>query len=699
MTEKRRMTDSCAAGSHGKRLFYLGCVALCLLCSSLQVRAQQTAVKAVADGHWMGAKEQLERWMAEPGSGRRGGDGENGLRTEQAEALMLVCDYVLDAKGVADRMGEWTGEHPLSPWADVLRVLRRNRLLKEGRAEEALDLFMEDEARGFKVNVPLPYPLESLTDEMSSCNEVFYRLAGERLYEAGRHEAAVGYLEMGEKTRTSRYKLGMCYYRMGMMEKAKVALKESAEGATDEMAQSAWLHVGLSALLSARGQEGVRTVMMEEAQGAFRAAAAMTASATLREQALYNYALTLHEQNAPGTVAAMEQFLKDFPASGRATAVSQCLTEVYMTRKDYGKALSAISRVQSPDAETQGEKQKVLYRLAVQELNRGAVQQALTYAAQAVALGNKDAETYAESYYILGDCHYRLGNYQQAENDLTTALNLGMQTARGGLNNDGYARYTLGYALMKQQKYHGAIVHFKRTTETAEMGQAMRADAWNRLGDCHLNMRDYDEAVACYAKAKETDHALGDYAMLQQAYIEGLKGNYAKKVEMIGQMQAEYPASGQGAKALFEQGRAYVLMGQEDEAAAVFSTIAMRYPGHEYAKKASEELANMAQNIAMRDSIAAAQDSIATEAAKAPVAAAQQLFDAGQHQQAEQVLNKAIDEGIGKPYWLARAFVLLSDIYKAEGRTVEARQTLESLKANYKEDDDIGKMIEERMKE
>jgi ferritin-like metal-binding protein YciE len=61
-------------------------------------------------------------------------------------------------------------------------------------------------------------------------------------------------------------------------------------------------------------------------------------------------------------------------------------------------------------------------------------------------------------------------------------------------------------------------------------------------------------------------------------------------------------------------------------------------------------------------------------------------------------LNQAIDAGIGKSYWLARAFILLSDIYKAEERIVEARQTLESLKANYKDDDDIKEMIEERLK-
>ena len=106
----------------------------------------------------------------------------------------------------------------------------------------------------------------------------------------------------------------------------------------------------------------------------------------------------------------------------------------------------------------------------------------------------------------------------------------------------------------------------------------------------------------------------------------------------------------------------------------------------------------MAANIAMQDSIAAAQDSIATEEAKAPVLEAQALYEQGQYQEAERLLNGAIDNGIGKSYWLARAFVLLSDIYKAEERETEARQTLESLKANYKENDDIIEMINERLK-
>ena len=648
---------------------------------ALCIQAQQTAVKMVADGHYQGARQQFERFLDDADEGDKG--------YEDAEALSLVCDYVLGTPGTADRLGEWTEEYPLSQYAEILRVFRRNLLVKEQRFDEALESFFDDEAKGVDIETPLPYPLTGLSDEVSSYNNVLYRLAGEKLYDEGRYEQALGYLDAGEKTRTSQYKLGMCYYHLGRFDAAYNTLVESASIDQDEMAQNAWLHAGIAAL---------QLQQKENAQKAFLSASQMNQNPALREQALYNYALTLHEQESPNTVTVMEQFLNDFPSSKYATPISQCLTEVYMQKKNYSKALSAINRVQAPDATTQADKQKVLYNLAFRELSQNKVQDALTYATQAIALGKQDAEAYAEAYYVKGDCNYRLGNYAQAASDLNTAINLGQQTPNGKLKNSGYALYSLGYAHFKQQKYNAAITEFQKITELSSATNQVKADALNRIGDCYLNMRNYDEANANYVKAKATDHTMGDYSMLQQAYIEGLRGNYDKKVEIINQMNAEYPTSSQSAKALYEQGRAYVLSGKDDEAAAVFSSISLRYPGSEYAKKAGEELANMAANIAIQDSIAAAQDSIATETAKAPVVAAQKLFNAGQYQQAEQQLNKAIDAGIGKPYWLARAFILLSDIYKAEGREVEAKQTLESLKANYKEEDDIKGMIDQRLK-
>lgn len=657
---------------------------LVLIFSFLASFAQQTAVKMVADGHYRGAKQELERFLDE--------EDEEAKGREQAEALMLVCDYVLGVPGTADQMSEWTEENTLSPYVEVLRVFSRNLLVKERRFDEALASFFEDMEKGVSLQTPLAYPLTGLSDEAYSYQEVLYRLAGEKLYDEGKYDQAIGYLEMGEKTRTSQYKQGMCYYQMGQWEKAIHTLEESTGGAEDEMAQNAWLHAGIAAL---------QLQNKTEAQKAFVWAQSMTANQVLREQAFYNYALTLHEQQSPQTVSVMEDFLKQFPTSKYATPVSQCLTEVYMQKKDYSKALNVINKVQTPNADTQADKQKVLYQLAFEELNKKHLQDALTYATQAVALGNQDTEAYAESYYIKGDCNYQLGNYQQAANDLNTAINLGQQTPSRKLKNNDYALYSLGYAQFKQQLYNAAITQFQRVLAmegTTSSAASMKADSYNRIGDCYLNMRNYAEANANYALAKKTYHALGDYAMLQQAYIEGLNGNYDKKIEMINQMMAEYPSSTLGGKALYEQGRAYVLSGKEDDAAAVFGSIAVRYPHSEYAQKAGEEMANMAANIAIQDSIAAAQEAQAIELAKAPVVQAQMLYNEGKYQEAEQVLNKAIDEGISKPYWLAKAFVLLSDVYRAEGRAVEAKQTLESLKANYKEDDDIQALIEERLR-
>ncbi len=655
----------------------LGCVVLCM-------QAQQTAMKMVADGHYRGAKHQFEQFLDDADEGEKG--------YEEAEALSLVCDYVLGVPATADKMGEWTEEHPLSEYAEVLRVFRRNLLVKGQRFDEALESFFEDEAKGISIETPLPYPLTGLSEEASCYNPVLYRLAGEKLYDEGKYQEALGYLDAGEKTRTSQYKLGMCYYNMGRFDAAYTTLAEAASIDQDEMAQNAWLHAGIAAL---------KANMRDQAQKAFLNASKMNINPALREQALYNYALTLHEQQASTTVSVMEQFLKECPSSKYATAISQCLTEVYMQKKDYSKALKAISNVQTPNAETQADKQKVLYNLAFQQLNLNHLQDALTYATQAVALGKQDAEAYAESYYIKGDCNYRLGNYEQAGNDLNTALNLGQQLAGQKLKNQDFAIYSLGYAYFKQQKYNAAITQFQRVLSTAEetsSGKSMKADAYNRLGDCYLNMRNYGEANANYELGKKANYGYGDYSMLQQAYIEGLNGNYDKKIQMIEQMLAEYPASGLVPKALYEQGRAYVLSGKEDEASTIFSSIAGRYPQSEYAQKAREEIVNMATNIAIQDSIAAAQEAQAIELAKAPVVEAQKLYNAGHYQEAEQLLNKAIDEGIGKPYWLAKAFILMSDIYRAEGRIVEAKQTLESLKANYKEDDDVKTLIEERLK-
>ena len=83
--------------------------------------------------------------------------------------------------------------------------------------------------------------------------------------------------------------------------------------------------------------------------------------------------------------------------------------------------------------------------------------------------------------------------------------------------------------------------------------------------------------------------------------------------------------------------------------------------------------------------------------AEAKYLLAQRLYDRQQYAEAEKVLLQFIDQSTPHAYWLARGFVLLSDVYVALGKPTEARLYLQSLQQNYQGDDDIASLIQERL--
>ena len=692
------------------------------------------------------------------------------------------------------------------------------------------------------LNNQLPMFSKQLSDiDQAYINEI-NRIRGEAHYDQGSYTKAIESLSqyvynVEQPQRTALYKLGMSYMSIQEYAKAAPLFSRSASIDADEMAQSAWLNAGICYVYSQN---------KKQAQIAFQQASEMTANTSLQEEALYNYALTLHEGNTMGfgeSVTVFEKFLNMFPQSQYAQSVGRHLSEVYFTTKNYQAALASINKIKNPSREILQAKQKVYYNLGVQEFISGNYGASDVYTAEAIKLGSNEA------YYLKGESEYRQGKYPQAIEDLRKYVSVTSRTQP----NYGQALYSLGYSYFKQKNYNQARQQFSSfiNSPAASTDSRLKADALSRLADCMYVNRQYDEAYQTYQQVIETNVQMGDYALYQQAYIEGLRGNYAKKVELLAQMTGSYAESEYGADALYEQGRAYIQTGLKQEALQTFANLINRYPHSQKARSAgnemgmiyfeagnteaaleaydrvinsypnteeaqtalanlkdiytdmgrvneyaalaqkagkglsSEELDQMVSDAAvramtsgdygkayqyynqlsqqtqqaevqiaaleggLRSSFAAkdydatiatatqilqnskssptlrgeallyraeaylakgmSQESVAdlqalsndnqtVYGAQANVRLSQYAYETEQYQAAEQQLMKFIDSGTTHQYWLARAFILLSDVYRKTNREVEAREYLLSLKSNYNENEEINRMIRERLK-
>jgi TolA-binding protein len=85
--------------------------------------------------------------------------------------------------------------------------------------------------------------------------------------------------------------------------------------------------------------------------------------------------------------------------------------------------------------------------------------------------------------------------------------------------------------------------------------------------------------------------------------------------------------------------------------------------------------------------------------AEAKYYVAEYLFFENNPVEAEKEIFNFIEKNTPHQYWLARSFVLLSDIYMSQGRDFEAKQYLLSMRENYKGKDDIAVEIKARLDE
>ena len=419
------------------------------------------------------------------------------------------------------------------------------------------------------------------------------QIIGAARYAEGNYEDAITpltrYIEKAEKPqRIACYQLAMCHFKKGDFDKA-LPLFQACNDGNDGVAQSSLLHTGII-MLDRKDENNARL--------SFELASTMTFDNKVREEAMYNYALCLHRTNYSPfaeSVKVFEQFLNDYPGSEHANNVEGYLVEVYMNTHNYNVALQSINKIKNPSAEILKAKQKILYRLGVQEFINGNMNGAISFMDRSIELSKYNKATYADALYWKGEALFQKGDYNNAANSYR------MSIINGGVNSQR-ALYGIGYTLFQQKRYPEARKEFKNFIDNS-IGEYKEiiADAFNRIADCHFYQREYTTADHYYNMSIAADSSACDFPLYRSALAQGLSDRYNDKVITLKTLLAKYPNSVYAEQAFYEMGRAFLELEQPNEAIIAFDRLTVRFPKSALTRRATTEKAMVYNSIGERD--------------------------------------------------------------------------------------------------
>ncbi|MDD6026799.1 MAG: tetratricopeptide repeat protein [bacterium] len=419
------------------------------------------------------------------------------------------------------------------------------------------------------------------------------RLIGECAYQTGDDEQAEKYLKTyidaseGEPIRSAAYAYGVVQYRNGNYDEA-IANFSKATAENDELAQSAYQYMGNCY---------VQLHQLNRASMAFEKAVQLDFNREVTETAFYNYAVSQNEGGRTPfnkSIDMFERFINTYPNSRYTEKVEEYLINAYVTTTDYQRALQSINNIKRPSQKVLGAKQYVLYQLGVQALSNNDVKGAKSMLTQSLNLETHDKNIAADTRLWLGECAYRLGDYASAQKYQSAFL----KTAAASNANRSLGYYNLGYSLFQQKKYADARSNFENAAQNGNLSASLKADAYNRAGDCLYYTKQYAAAESCYDKAYKTDASTaGDYALYQKAIMQGLGKNYSAKIEAINSLIKQYPSSAWAASALLEKANTYVLLNDNKSAEAAYLQLLDEYPATAEARKGLLQLAINEHNM------------------------------------------------------------------------------------------------------
>lgn len=456
-----------------------------------------------------------------------------------------------------------------------------------------------------------------------------HRILGEMYYHKQAYRQAADHLKQYEATATEQkqtlirsdlYMLGMSEYRLGEYSEAVRYLKQVKQE-KDTLSEAACMTLG---------NAYVRMKQPEQAKLSYQAAAGYQLTPAVTEEAAYNYTLCTYESSSAlgESVRAFNEFLRSFPDSKYEGRIYQLLSDALMRSKNYAAAISTLDSIDHPTPKMLETKQFLRYQLGADCFLQSKMQQSIQWMSEVLNHTSESDKYSTEAYYIRAEANYRLRAYQACEKDLKSFF-----ARPDAKRSDNYiiARYLQGYCAFSQSQYDKAREAFGMYIDGALATETTYADALNRIGDCHFNARNFQQAISYYTQVSNLQSAGADYALFQRGYALGLLHKYSDKISVLRTLVSKYPKSDYADDGVYEIARAQLQQDDERGAIITYEQLLNSYPHSTLARRASLERAMLYRNLGQSDqAIAAYRQTIekypATEEAYTALDALQALY-------------------------------------------------------------------------
>ena len=413
----------------------------------------------------------------------------------------------------------------------------------------------------------------------------FARIMSESYLVLGDKEKARSYYQKNLEEKTVRNRSD--YFYAGSV----LYAVEDWQGAVDNFSQMPERTDSLGQI--ANYQMGYSNIQLHNkvaALDAFKDASALDFNKDIQEDAYFNYAKLAFDLN--NDVSAFNDYMKRYDALSKGDQIYSYMAMAALANHDYEAAVAAYDNIDELDPRMQSNYMKAYYLRANQLIENGSWRDAVPHLKAAAYYSPRQNPFNQLSRYWIAESYYRDGKYADARSVLMDLYNL---SALDGKKEGDLIPYNIAYTFFKEGDYPAALKWFNNYL--AGNHDAAGSDAETRIGDCYFFQKDYTTALAAFER-KLADYPDPDdiYPYFRAGVACGLVQDFPRKVRFLERVKNASPSAPYYSEAMYELGRAYVSVGEPEDAVRTFRTLRSTTDDPAYATKALLELGMIARN-------------------------------------------------------------------------------------------------------